>query len=154
MNNHLFWMIVVAVFLSACSEQPAPSEPDEAQATAPVSEAAEPAEAMEADEPAEAKYEFSDEFVDEMHANADHMDEMMFALADGDLEAAKTAAHLLSRQKTVNEVQEEWQPYIDGMREAAVAVANAEDIDTARTAAETITGYCQDCHETAGVLVE
>ena len=145
MTNRVFLAVGSAVFLLACSEQqvPAPAEP----APAPV----ETAEALE--EPARPAAVVSEEFIDHMHAHADHMDEMMFALSDGDLEAARTPAYWLSRHKTVEGVPEDWQQFVTGMREAASAVEGADDIETARAAAEKISQQCQACHTEAGVAV-
>ena len=135
------------MFLFACGEQQAPPEAEQPQATG-VAVPEEPTE------PAEPEFAFSEEFIDHMHANADQMDEMMFALADGDLDAATTTAHLLSRQENIGDVPEEWQQYIAGIREDALAVENATDLETARAAAESISQHCQGCHDAAGVLTE
>lgn len=145
MTNRMFLAVGSAVFLVACGEQqaPAPTEP----APAPI----ETAEASQ--EPARPAADVTDEFIDHMHAHADHMDEMMFALSDGDLEAARTPAYWLSRHKTVDGVPEDWQQYVTGMREAASAVEGADDIESARAAAEMISRHCQGCHAEAGVTV-
>ena len=89
-----------------------------------------------------------------MHAHAEQMDELMFALADGDLVGAMTPAYWLGRHKTVRGVPDEWQKYVAGMREAALAVESANDLETARAAAEEISKQCQGCHTAAGVVAD
>ena len=150
MNVHLLWVIALAVFMSACSEQTAPQEAEEPQA-APVAEPEVPAEPAESTEPG---FPVSEEFINHMHAHAEQMDEMMFALADGDLEGATTAAYWLSRHKSVEGVPDDWHQHIVGMREEAKAVENAADLDSARAAAERISTHCQGCHTAAGVMTE
>jgi mono/diheme cytochrome c family protein len=61
-------------------------------------------------------------------------------------------AYWLSRHDTVTGIPPQWQPFVVGMREAAAAVGDAPDLDTARAAAERITGQCQACHAAAGVI--
>ena len=90
-------------------------------------------------------------FIDHMHAHAEHLDDLNFALDDGDLESAMTPAYWLSRPKTVSGLPEEVQPYLVGMREAARAVEAAEDLDAARVAARQIAKQCQACHAAVGV---
>ena len=163
MNVHLLWVIAITLFLAACGEQqpPAqPEEPEESQVAAPAAEPEEPqaaapaTEPEETEEPAEPEFAVSEEFLDHMHAHAEHMDDLMFALADGDLDGAMTPAYWLSRHRPLtHDVPEDWQKHILGMREAALAVEAATDLETARAAAEQISLHCQDCHSAAGVMV-
>ena len=152
MNVHLLWVVAIALALTACSEQQTPAQPEESeepQVAAPAIEAEEPDELQESAEPEDA---VSQEFIYHMHAHADQMDELMFALSDGDLDRAMTPAYWLSRHKTVEGVPEDWRPHVIGMREAALAVESATDIDAARAAAEQISVHCQGCHAAAGVM--
>lgn len=142
MKTSLLWTAAIGLCLSACSE-PQPPAPAEAP-PAPVAEAS--------PEPSEPKAEVTHEFTNHMHAHAEQMDELMFALADGDLEGAMTPAYWLGRHKTVRGVPDEWQHYVAGMREAALAVEAADDLETARAAAEEISKQCQGCHTAAGVI--
>ena len=148
MNVHLLWVIAVSLFMFACGEQQAPQETDEPQVEAPATEP------VELEAPPKPEDAVSQEFIDHMHAHAEQMDEMMFALADGNLDNATTAAYWLSRHKSVSGVPDDWQQYIEGMREDARAVENAPDLETARAAAERISVHCQGCHSAAGVLTE
>jgi len=75
----------------------------------------------------------------------------MFALADDDLVGAMTPAFWLSRHDGVEGIPVEWQQYVTGMRQAASAVEAANDLETARVAAERISDQCQACHNAAGV---
>ncbi len=51
-------------------------------------------------------------------------------------------------------IPSEWQPFLDGMREASIDVEKSADLESARAAAERITAQCQGCHAAAGVLAE
>lgn len=141
MKVHTFVPIAFALCLSACGKQePAePQQPASDQATA------------SAEEGAEKQLLFDQAFIDHMHAHAEQLDELMFALADGDLEGAMTPAFWLSRHDTVEGVPDEWQQYVTGMREAAAAVETAADMDAAQAAAEDISEQCQACHMAAGI---
>jgi hypothetical protein len=90
-------------------------------------------------------------FRQHMHLHADNLDDLNFALADGDLEAAKTSANWLSTHDTDSDVQPDWMPYLYSMRTEAEAVEAAPDLATARTAAERITAQCQECHAAVGI---
>lgn len=92
--------------------------------------------------------------LDHMHAHAEQLDDLNFALADGDLERAMTPAYWLSRHKTMTGLPSELQPFVDGMREAALAVEEADDLETARAGAEKIAVQCQGCHTAVGVATE
>ena len=137
MNIHALWIIAIAFVLVACGKQ----EPPAAQQAEPEA-------------PAQVTPEWDEEFVDHMHAHAEHLDDLMFALADGDLMKAKTPAYWLSRHRSVTGVPEEWQQYIEGMRDGAFAVGGAPDIESAMRAAEKISAQCQGCHTAAGVTVD
>lgn len=92
-------------------------------------------------------------FIKHMHQHAEKLDDLMFALADGDLERAATPAYWLSQHETVDGIPEEWQHYVINMRNAAYEVETAGELETARAAAEQITVQCQECHAAAGVGV-
>ena len=137
----VLWVAAIALCLAACSKQE-PTEPQQ-----PESESA----AAAAEEAAAPKAEFDQAFVDHMHAHAEQLDDLMFALADGDLAGAMTPAYWLARHETVAGVPGKWQQYVYGMREAARAVEAATDLEAARAAAEELSGQCQACHVAAGV---
>ena len=130
--------------VAGCAEkkEPEPEPAVEPQAAAP---AAAETPAVEEDTVRDA------EFIRHMHAHAEQLDDLNFALADGDLPGALTAAYWLSGHQEVSGIREEWRPYLDGMREAAKAIEEAKDIEAARVAAERINENCQGCHEAAGV---
>ena len=96
----------------------------------------------------------SEAFIRHMHLHASHLAGLNAALAAGDLEAAKTPAHWLLLHEGVTGHPEELQPHIDNMRDAARAVAEAPDIEAARTAAERILEGCHGCHAAAGVDID
>lgn len=144
MRIQILGSIAIALCIAACGEQQAP--PEEPPAAAP------PVETDVSAEPAPEEPVANQAFIDHMHAHAEHMDDLMYALGDGDLDGAMTPAYWLSRHKSVDGVPEEWQPYVTGMREAAFAVTSATDLDMARAAAEQITVHCQGCHAAAGVI--
>jgi cytochrome c556 len=136
MNIHTLWITAIALCLAACGKQePAePQPPESNQTTAP-------------DE------EIDVAFIAHMHRHAEQLDDLMFALADGDLEGAGTPAYWLSQHETVEGVPEQWQNYVTSMRNAAYEVETANDLETARAAAEEISAQCQGCHAAAGVSV-
>lgn len=139
MKTHAIFFAALALGASACSEQE-PAQPEE-----PMSEQNVPAET------AAEQLLFDEAFVEHMHDHADKLDELMFALADGNLEDAMTPAYWLSRHETVDGVPQEWQQYVTNMRGAAMAVESAGDLEAARAAAEQISRQCQACHEAAGI---
>ena len=141
MRVHTIVLTSFALCLAACGKQ----EPADARQAA-NHDAAPPAEEATGKQPI-----FDQAFVDHMHAHAEQLDELMFALADGDLEGAMTPAFWLSRHDAVEGVPEDWQQYVTGMREAAAAVETAADIEAAQVAAERISGQCQACHAAAGI---
>ena len=140
MKTTTFCTLTLALCLAACGKQEAP---------APAA-SEEPAAAPAAEAPS-AKPAFDQAFIDHMHAHAEQLDELMFALADDDLDGAMTPAYWLSRHEAVAGVPDEWQHFITGMREAASAVESAASLETAKLAAEDISDQCQGCHEAAGV---
>ena len=89
-----------------------------------------------------------------MHDHAEKLDELNFALADGDLEAAKSHAKWLAEHDSDANVQSDWLPILYRMRTEAEAVQAAPDLATARGAAERITAQCQECHVAVGVGTE
>lgn len=103
--------------------------------------------------PAQTKDWQHSDFIDHMHAHADYLDELNYALDDGDLERAKIPAFWLSRHKEVGGLPKDLQPYLTGMRKAARAVEQANDLDTARAAAKQIGAECRACHTAAGVTI-
>lgn len=141
MRVHTIVLTSFALCLAACGKQ----EP--AEAPQPMSHDGAPS----AGEASAKRPIFDQAFVEHMHAHAEQLDELMFALADDDLEGAMTPAFWLSRHEAVEGVPDEWQQYVTGMREAAAAVETAADIEAAQVAAERISEQCQACHAAAGI---
>ena len=141
MNFRMLLIIGFAVSVASCAkeEQPVPEGVDEA----PAAEAP----------PVEKKAWQDDAFLKHMHMHAEKLDDLNFALADGDLEAAMTPAYWMSRHETVI-VPSEMQIYFLGMREAARDVEEATDLEAATLGAERIEEQCQGCHATAGISIE
>ena len=94
------------------------------------------------------------EFIEHMHVHAERLDELNFALADGDLEAAKASANWLSTHDTNTDIQSDWMPFLYAMRTEAQAVEAAPDIETAQAAAQRITAQCQECHVAVGISLQ
>ena len=126
MRFHALWITAIILGLAACGER---EQPEAQQAESPAAGAAEATE-----------------------AHAEQLDELMFALADDDLNGAMTPAYWLSSHDSVEGVPDEWQQHVTGMRVAAAEVGKAGDLETARAAAEKISRHCQACHAAAGVV--
>ena len=90
-------------------------------------------------------------FLVHMHAHAEHLDDLNYALDDGDFEGAMTPAYWLSRHETVDGLPADLQPLLVRMRAAARVVEETNDLVAARAAAERIGKECQGCHTAAGV---
>ena len=139
MRFHALWITAIALGLAGCGD-PGQSEaqPAESAAAATSEEAAPTAEVDAA-------------FIDHMHAHAEQLDELMFALADDDLDGAMTPAYWLSSHDSVEGIPDAWQQHVTDMRVAAAEVGKAGDLETAKAAAEKISRHCQACHAAAGV---
>ncbi len=144
MKLHSLLIVAFALSMTGCAEkeQTVPEAVDEAQAPPPAAEAS----------PAKIEEWRNDAFLKHMHRHADRVDDLNIALADGDLDTAITSANWLSRHDLVTDIPSEWQLYLDGMREAARAVAEATDLEAARVPAERITENCQGCHIAVGIV--
>ena len=144
MKLHTLLIFGFALSMTGCAEkeQATTKAVDEVQVPPPAAAAS----------PAKAEKWQDDEFLKHMHRHADELDELNLALADGDLDAAKTSANWLSRHDGVSGIPPEWQLYLVDMREAADAVAEAIDLEAARSPAERITENCQGCHIAAGIV--
>ena len=137
-------IVAFALSMTGCAEkeQAVPEAVDEAPAPPPAAEAI----------VAKTEEWQNDAFLKHMHRHADRVDDLNIALADGDLDTAITSANWLSRHDLVTDIPSEWQLYLDGMREAARAVAEATDLEAARVPAERITENCQGCHIAVGIV--
>ena len=96
----------------------------------------------------------NESFIEHMHLHAEKLDDLNFALADEDLEAAKAAADWLASHDTDSNMQSDWMPFLYRMRTDAEAVAAAPDLASAQAAAERITVQCQECHRAVGISTE
>ncbi len=155
--------IGIAVCMVGCAEkeQAAPEPESEMQ-----QESAETAEIVEApaaeeeleDAPDTTYAQVEDwrnaELLDHMHAHAEQLDDLNFALDDGNLERAMTSAYWLSRHDTVKGLPDNLQQYVTAMRDAAQDVEAAQDIAAARAAAQQIGVACQGCHTAADVVID
>ena len=90
-------------------------------------------------------------FRQHMHLHAEKLDEINYALADGNLDAVKEPAKWLADHDTEIDVQSDWLPHLYRMRTEAEALEAAPDIATARAAAQRITMQCQECHVAVGI---
>jgi soluble cytochrome b562 len=146
MNLHMILVIAFVLSVTGCAEkEQVMSEPgDEAPMTAPEDVAP----------TAENEIWRNDSFREHMHLHAEKLDDLNYALADGNLEAAMTPAHWLSTHDTDTDVQSDWLPYLYGMRTEAEAVETAPDLATARAAAERINAQCQTCHAAVGISTQ
>jgi len=146
MNLHMILVVGFVLSVTGCAEkEQLMSEPvDEAPMNAP--EAVAPTPGIESWR--------NESFQKHMHLHAEKLDDLNFALADGDLEAAMTPARWLSTHDTDSNVESEWLPFLYGMRTEAEAVESAPDLATARAAAERINARCQECHTAVGISTQ
>ncbi len=157
MKLHVLLVIGFAAVIVGCAEkeQAASGKGTEMQtAEAPVTEAPAVDEASAAKPDATfAQIETwrTEELLDHMHVHAEQLDDLNYALDDGNLERAMTSAYWLSRHETVSGLPAELQSFVDRMREAARSVEAAEDLFAARVAAKRIGVECQGCHTATGV---
>ena len=169
MRLHTVMLVGLTLGFVGCAEkeQAAP----EPEATAPEAKAEmeaaapEPVDAPEVEAP-EAEAEAVDEtaaviegwrdeaLLDHMHVHAERLDEINYALDDGDLEAAMMPAKWLAQHQTVSGLPDALLPFVDGMRAAAVEIESAEDIATAQAAAQRIVAQCQACHAATGAVIQ
>jgi len=146
MNLHMILVVWFILSMTGCTEK-------EQVTSEPVDEA--PMTAHEAVAPATRNESWrNDSFLKHMHRHAEKLDDLNYALADGDLEAAMTPAYWLSRHDSDSDVPQEWMPYLYSMRTEAEAVEAAPDLATARAAAERINAQCQGCHAAAGISTQ
>jgi cytochrome c556 len=154
MNHRLFCLFSLCFALTACSGGERPTggvASGEADAT--IAQETAPESATEPFEP-DPGIIVDEAFLTHMHAHADMLDEINYALADGNLEAAMTPAYWLSKHHDFEGMPQEWKPYVDAMRKAAAEVESAPNLETARAAAARIDDHCRDCHKAAGVTDE
>ena len=146
MNKYLILIVGFVFCVTGCAEkEQAVSEPvDEAPMTAPDAVASTAGNDIWQ----------NGSFVTHMHRHAEKLDEINYALADDDLEAARTPAYWLSRHDTDSDVQSEWLPYLYAMRTEAGVVEAAPDLATARAAAVRINAQCQGCHTSVGISTQ
>ncbi len=146
MKYHTLLVALLTLSIAGCAkeEQAAVEAVDEAQAPPPAVEAT----------PDEETGWRNEAFLDHMHAHAAKLDELNFALADGDLEGAMTPAYWLSQHDALEGIPEDLQSYVTGIRAAASSVEEASDLETARAEAQRITAECQGCHDASGIEVD
>lgn len=138
MKLHTLLMVGLVLGVAGCAEK-------KQAAPAPVTEAEMPV--------AEEAPAATDSFIRHMHYHARQLERINTALAAGDLDAAQTPAYWLAAHNRLEGAADDWQPYINEMRDAARAVSEAPDIATARAATQRIAESCADCHAHAGVEI-
>ncbi len=160
MKLHVLLLMGITASIVGCAEkeQAAPQPESEMEAAEPAVTEAPAVEEAAADEPDTTYAQVAEwrnaDLLDHMHAHAEHLDDLNFALDDGNLERAMTSAYWLSRHDAVEGLPAELQPIVGRMREAARAVEAAEDLEAARAAAQKIGAECQACHAAADVVIE
>ena len=164
MKLNMLLLITLAAALAACSTEEQSAAPTESDMEAPATAETEAPETVEdemvddiereADTTLAEVQEWRDEaLLDHMHAHAEQLDDLNFALDDGDLFRASTSAYWLARHDVVEGLPNSLQPYVAGMRDAAREVEAAEDIETAKDAAKRVGEACQGCHDAADVSI-
>ena len=157
MKLHTVMLVGFALAAVGCAEkeQAAPEPETEMEAAAPESVEAPELEAAATNETTAVIEGWRDEaLLDHMHVHAERLDEINYALDDGDLEAAMMPAKWLAQHQTLSGLPDALLPFVDGMRAAAVEIESAEDIATAQVAAQRIVAQCQACHAATGAAVQ
>lgn len=157
MNMHAALIVGLGLIVAGCADEgPADSAPAEQAEASMTGDAAMPATGGETEAAALAPWEADDSwrnagFMQHMHLHADRLDEVNFALADDDLEAAMEPAEWLATHETYEDIQTEWLEYVYRMRSEAEDLVAATDLATARAAAKRINDQCQACHTFLGI---
>ena len=154
MKLHLLLVIGLAAGIVGCAEEEQAVSGQGSEMEPATSAVTEPPAAEPEASAAQTKDWRDSAFIDHMHVHAAQLDDLNFALADGDLEAAMMPAYWLSRHKTVGGLPSELQQFVILMREAARAVEEADDLVAAGAAAEQISAQCQGCHAAVGFVAE
>lgn len=160
MKLHMLLLIGISASIVGCAEkeQAAPEPESELESAEPAVTEAPAVDAAPADEPDTTYAQVAEwrnaDLLDHMHVHAEQLDDLNYALDDGNLERAMTSAYWLSRHDTVEGLPAELLPIVERMREAARAVEAAEDLAAARVAAQRIGAECQACHSAAEVVIE
>ena len=164
MKFHLVLLLSLTIGLIGCAEKDeAVAEPEvtaaeveaEMEEAVPETVDAPDVEAAATNETVAVIEGWRDEaLLDHMHVHAERLDEINYALDEGDLEATKMPASWLSQHETVDGLPDEFQPFVTGMRDAAADIESAEDVATAKAAAQRIVVQCQACHAATGAIVQ
>lgn len=156
MRVHTFLLVSIALGMAGCAEK----EEAAADAATDIEPVAPEETAAPVDEhaPDHTKAVIQDwrttELLDHMHVHAVHLDDINYALDDDDIDGARSAAQWIAQHNDVADLPSELLPFVDGMREAAIAVETASDLDTARAAADQIVAQCRACHDAEGITAE
>lgn len=154
MKFYSLLMIGLALLVAACGEKDKATAPQAVDAPAQEPGAELVVEEAPPNLRAPEIADFGTEaFVRHMHLHAGQLARLNAALAADDLVAAYTPAYWLSRHEGVSDYRDDLQQYIDGMRDAAQAVGEASDLESARAAAQGIEESCRGCHTANGVEV-
>jgi len=137
-------IVAFALGVTGCAEKEQVAAPEAADAEMATESATE----MPADERDEMG---SAAFITHMHHHASQLEQLKAALEVESLAAVQRSAYWLAGHDDVVGVPEDWHVYVQGLHEAAEAVAAAPDIATARAAAQRIEESCAGCHAAAGV---
>ena len=89
-----------------------------------------------------------------MHAHASQLTRLNAALAAGDLEAAGTPAHWLSRHERIPDLPDGWGLYLSRMRSEAKLIDETSDLAAARAAAQRLADACRGCHYSNGLEID
>jgi len=146
MKLHMIMALGLVLAATSCAEkeQAAPETADQAPTTPPAAATNAPGTEIWQNE----------SFREHMHLHAQNLDDLNFALADGDLDSAKVSASWLESHDTDADVQSEWLPHLYRMRAEAAVIRTAPDLATARVAAERLSMQCQECHLAVGINIE
>lgn len=136
-------LFALLIAVGACSERGSSSSPPPGTPTVPATPTQPPPKAPT---PPDATLK------DHMREHFAAITEIQRAVVRSNLPAAQSAARYLAEHAEHGAVAG-WKPYVDALRQAATAVANAQDIPTAGVAAATLGHTCAQCHSAHSAIV-
>jgi cytochrome c553 len=88
-----------------------------------------------------------------MHEHLDRITTIKTSIIMGDLDSVREPAKWIAEHESVSGLPENYQPYVESMRQYAREVAAAPDLQSAATAVSNMAITCGDCHQANDVTI-